>query len=93
MAARSRDGVVEGVEWTGGPEWIVGVQWHPERMRPGTGIARKSSPAATPAHPESGEIPDAGDALAAALFKKLVTEAASVSGYRSGSKRSSGKNL
>ena len=25
------------MEWTGGPEWIVGVQWHPERMRPGTG--------------------------------------------------------
>jgi len=26
------DGIVEGVEWTGGPNWVVGVQWHPERM-------------------------------------------------------------
>jgi putative glutamine amidotransferase len=26
---RSDDGVIEAIEWTG-PEWIVGVQWHPE---------------------------------------------------------------
>jgi hypothetical protein len=58
--------VVEAIEWEGDPpgelaprehsddsprsrRWIVGVQWHPERMR--------------------------GDALAGALFRKLVTEA------------------
>jgi putative glutamine amidotransferase len=61
IAARAPDGVVEAIEWTGespgelagdsprGRRWIVGVQWHPERMR--------------------------GDALAVALFRKLVTQA------------------
>ncbi|HEY1865436.1 MAG TPA: gamma-glutamyl-gamma-aminobutyrate hydrolase family protein, partial [Candidatus Acidoferrales bacterium] len=71
IAARAPDGVVEAIEWEGDPpgeletgelaprehsddsprsrRWIVGVQWHPERMR--------------------------GDALADALFRKLVTEA------------------
>ena len=29
VTGRSDDGVVEAIEWTG-PEWIVGVQWHPE---------------------------------------------------------------
>ena len=23
---------IEAVEWKGGPGWVVGVQWHPERM-------------------------------------------------------------
>jgi gamma-glutamyl-gamma-aminobutyrate hydrolase PuuD len=23
---------VEGVEWTGDSNWVIGVQWHPERM-------------------------------------------------------------
>lgn len=32
VAARAGDGVVEAVEWTGGAHWIIGVQWHPERM-------------------------------------------------------------
>jgi len=31
-AIAGEDGIVEGVEWTGGPNWVVGVQWHPERM-------------------------------------------------------------
>jgi putative glutamine amidotransferase len=26
------DGIVESVEWTGDANWVVGVQWHPERM-------------------------------------------------------------
>ncbi len=26
------DGIVEGVEWTGDSNWVIGVQWHPERM-------------------------------------------------------------
>jgi putative glutamine amidotransferase len=26
------DGVIEAVEWTGDSNWIMGVQWHPERM-------------------------------------------------------------
>lgn len=29
VTGRSEDGVIESIEWTG-PEWIVGVQWHPE---------------------------------------------------------------
>lgn len=32
IAARAPDGIVEAVEWTGGPGWVIGVQWHPERM-------------------------------------------------------------
>lgn len=27
------DGIVEGLEWTGDANWIVGVQWHPERLK------------------------------------------------------------
>lgn len=80
VAARSNDGVVEGVEWIGGPEWIVGVQWHPERMRPGASITRASSSAVPPDHSGNNHAPDAGDALATALFRKLVAEAATVSG-------------
>ncbi len=33
ITGRSSDGVVEGVEWTGDGNWVVGVQWHPERMK------------------------------------------------------------
>jgi putative glutamine amidotransferase len=33
VTARAPDGVVEAVEGTGRPGWVVGVQWHPERMR------------------------------------------------------------
>ncbi|HTQ84692.1 MAG TPA: gamma-glutamyl-gamma-aminobutyrate hydrolase family protein [Candidatus Solibacter sp.] len=32
VTAHAPDGVVEAVEWTGDANWIVGVQWHPERM-------------------------------------------------------------
>ena len=32
MAARAPDGVIEALEWTTGPGWALGVQWHPERM-------------------------------------------------------------
>jgi putative glutamine amidotransferase len=32
IVARAPDGVVEAVEWTGGSNWVTGVQWHPERM-------------------------------------------------------------
>ncbi len=30
--AHATDGIIEGVEWTGDANWVVGVQWHPERM-------------------------------------------------------------
>jgi putative glutamine amidotransferase len=32
VTAHAADGVVEAVEWTGDENWVVGVQWHPERM-------------------------------------------------------------
>ena len=32
VTAHAPDGTVEAVEWTGGSNWVVGVQWHPERM-------------------------------------------------------------
>ena len=32
VVARAPDGVIEAVELAGSPSWIVGVQWHPERM-------------------------------------------------------------
>jgi putative glutamine amidotransferase len=32
VTATATDGTIEGVEWTSGSSWIVGVQWHPERM-------------------------------------------------------------
>jgi putative glutamine amidotransferase len=32
VTARAPDGVVEAVEWTESASWVVGVQWHPERM-------------------------------------------------------------
>ncbi|PYU19625.1 MAG: hypothetical protein DMG32_24165 [Acidobacteria bacterium] len=32
VAARAPDGVIEALEWTAGPGWAFGVQWHPERM-------------------------------------------------------------
>ena len=38
VTARAPDGVVEAVEWTDDSNWVVGVQWHPERM-PGDALA------------------------------------------------------
>jgi len=32
VVSRAPDGVIEAVEWTGDANWVVGVQWHPERM-------------------------------------------------------------
>jgi putative glutamine amidotransferase len=32
VVAHAPDGVIEAVEWTGDSNWIIGVQWHPERM-------------------------------------------------------------
>jgi len=32
VVAHAPDGVIEAVEWTGDASWILGVQWHPERM-------------------------------------------------------------
>ena len=32
VTARAADGIIEGVELEGERNWVVGVQWHPERM-------------------------------------------------------------
>ena len=40
VAAQAPDGVIEAVEWTAGPGWALGVQWHPERT-PEDPLARK----------------------------------------------------
>jgi putative glutamine amidotransferase len=32
VTAHAVDGTIEGVEWVGDENWVVGVQWHPERM-------------------------------------------------------------
>jgi len=32
VTAHAPDGTIEAVEYKGGPAWVVGVQWHPERM-------------------------------------------------------------
>ena len=40
IASRAPDGVVEAVEWTGDRNWLIGVQWHPERMVAGDELAR-----------------------------------------------------
>lgn len=32
VVGRAPDGVIEAVEWTGDSQWLIGVQWHPERM-------------------------------------------------------------
>jgi putative glutamine amidotransferase len=40
VTAQAPDGVIEAVEWTRGPGWVVGVQWHPERM-PDDALAKK----------------------------------------------------
>ena len=40
VTATAADGIIEGVEWTSCPGWIVGVQWHPERM-PGDPLAER----------------------------------------------------
>jgi putative glutamine amidotransferase len=40
VVARAADGVIEAIEWTGDSNWIVGVQWHPERMAATDPLAR-----------------------------------------------------
>jgi len=41
VVSRAPDGVIEAVEWTGGANWVVGVQWHPERMAGSDILARE----------------------------------------------------
>jgi putative glutamine amidotransferase len=39
VTSRAPDGVIEAVEWIENSNWVVGVQWHPERM-PGDSLAQ-----------------------------------------------------
>jgi putative glutamine amidotransferase len=32
VTVQAADGTIEGIEWNGDSNWVVGVQWHPERM-------------------------------------------------------------
>ena len=32
VTAHAPDGIIEAIEWSGDSNWVVGVQWHPERM-------------------------------------------------------------
>jgi putative glutamine amidotransferase len=41
VTANAPDGTIEGVEWTGDSNWVVGVQWHPERMPPEDTFSRR----------------------------------------------------
>jgi putative glutamine amidotransferase len=40
VSGQASDGIVESVEWTGDANWVIGVQWHPERMQ-GDALAEK----------------------------------------------------
>jgi putative glutamine amidotransferase len=40
VSGKASDGIVESVEWTGNGNWVIGVQWHPERM-PGDPLAQR----------------------------------------------------
>ena len=40
ITAQAPDGIIEGVEWIDEAHWVVGVQWHPERM-PGNPFAER----------------------------------------------------
>lgn len=40
VVARAGDDVIEAVEWTGDTNWIMGVQWHPERMADADALAQ-----------------------------------------------------
>jgi putative glutamine amidotransferase len=40
VTAHAPDGTIEAVEWKGGHGWVIGVQWHPERM-PDDALAQK----------------------------------------------------
>jgi putative glutamine amidotransferase len=33
ITGQASDGIVESIEWTGDANWVIGVQWHPERMK------------------------------------------------------------
>jgi putative glutamine amidotransferase len=40
VTGKANDGIVESLEWVGDTNWVIGVQWHPERM-PGDALAQR----------------------------------------------------
>jgi putative glutamine amidotransferase len=40
VVSRASDGVIEAVEWDTDANWVMGVQWHPERMAQTDAISR-----------------------------------------------------
>jgi putative glutamine amidotransferase len=40
VTAHAPDGVIEAIEWTGGSNWVTGVQWHPERTIEADSLSR-----------------------------------------------------
>jgi putative glutamine amidotransferase len=40
VAALAPDGVIEAVEWTADANWVMGVQWHPERLAGSDALAQ-----------------------------------------------------
>ena len=40
VVSRASDGVIEAIEWSNHANWVMGVQWHPERMDETDPIAR-----------------------------------------------------
>src|SRR5512140_3609110 len=40
VAVSPKDGVIEAIEGTADDQWVMGVQWHPERMVKEDAIAR-----------------------------------------------------
>ncbi len=40
VVSRAVDGVIEAVEWSGDANWVMGVQWHPERMAETDALSR-----------------------------------------------------
>jgi putative glutamine amidotransferase len=40
VTGQAADGIVESIEWTGDANWVIGVQWHPERMK-GDALAKR----------------------------------------------------
>jgi putative glutamine amidotransferase len=68
ISARAPDGVVEAIEWTG-PEWVIGAEWHPERMA-GSDVRTQSR-----ANPEDV----AGIRLAQRLFEQFIAAARTAS--------------
>jgi putative glutamine amidotransferase len=41
VVSRAPDGVIEAVEWIGDSNWVMGVQWHPERAAETDPLAQK----------------------------------------------------